>query len=435
MAGRARRIALFSPFWGGNLGDAAILRAIIEHLRGLDAGAELVAITMDEHSMVRTHGVQGTRITGAPVRFFSYFEPEPPPPRSRAAKLARAVLGIPRWITRHALPEMRHVLHACRFLRRVDVLVFAGGGQLDEEWGGPWGLPYSQLKWALLARVMGARVAFVSVGVCKMQSPLGRWFARSALRLAAYVSVRDPWSREFIEQVLSVPGVLDMPDAAFGLAPGAAGLPPATRSPLTVGVSPIAYGRPEHWPTHDTEVARRYFSALVEFTRERLRAGDRVVLFSTDGPDRHLVAEMQAALQEDATAHGEQRLHVENTRTVDDLLPILARLDAVVVSRLHGVILSHLVHRPVLAISYDRKVSAHMSQAGQERFCIEFGEATHETVTRTFAALVAESAAVHATLHAKTEAWRAALDAQYTRVLELAGPRLATAKLAAESGK
>ena len=44
------------------------------------------------------------------------------------------------------------------------MLVVAGGGQLDEEWGGSWGHPYALMKWAVLARVAGAVDSFSKCG-------------------------------------------------------------------------------------------------------------------------------------------------------------------------------------------------------------------------------------------------------------------------------
>jgi polysaccharide pyruvyl transferase WcaK-like protein len=46
--------------------------------------------------------------------------------------------------------------------------------------------------------------------------------------------------------------------------------------------------------------------------------------------------------------------------------------DAVIASRLHGVLLSHITGVPVLAISYHRKVRAHMEDMGQQKFCMDF---------------------------------------------------------------
>ena len=101
--------------------------------------------------------------------------------------------------------EIRHSLAGYRFLHAQDLVVVSGGGQLDEEWGGPWGHPYSLFKWAILARF--ARVPFViaSVGACKSTSIISRFFLKVALRVAAYRSYRDKNSREIAAGLLRQP--------------------------------------------------------------------------------------------------------------------------------------------------------------------------------------------------------------------------------------
>ena len=80
-------------------------------------------------------------------------------------------------------------------LRKVDALVVAGGGQLDDEWGGSWGHPYTLMKWAVLARAAGSSVVFLSVGACRIDSQLTRTFLKAALSSARYRSYRDEESR------------------------------------------------------------------------------------------------------------------------------------------------------------------------------------------------------------------------------------------------
>ena len=49
-------------------------------------------------------------------------------------------------------------------LRTQDLLIISGGGQLDEEYGGAWRLPFAICKWVLLARLARVPCAMASVG-------------------------------------------------------------------------------------------------------------------------------------------------------------------------------------------------------------------------------------------------------------------------------
>jgi polysaccharide pyruvyl transferase WcaK-like protein len=412
-----KTVVLLSPFWGGNLGDAAILKAIIENLRNHSPGIEITAVTMDPHSMLNTCGVAGTRLVGSPVKFFSYF-PEQTQSGGLKASCRRLWRGVQRAVSR-PFTEASHWIHALRFLRRTDLLLIAGGGQLDEEWGGPWGLPYAIFKWSVAARLTRTAVAFMSVGVCKLETSTGRWFYRQALALAKYVSMRDPWSQSFVANQLAKRTALLVPDAAFSLRLSQSHRERTTASyPAKIGISPIAYGRTNLWPTK-SDAADRYLQVLIDFANARLLAGDSIVLFATDGPDWILVQEMIAALQQRAPQAAAERLRTQQTATADDALKVVSSLDVVVASRLHGVILSHLLHTPVIAISYDRKVSAHMQQMGQEHLCIDFSEVSHEALAEKLAISLSNREALASQLRAIATDWRERLDRQYETIVRL----------------
>ena len=103
----------------------------------------------------------------------------------RAAPVRRALGRAVRLILPDALRaglrkvrrEVDHLIGAFGHLRSVDVLIFSGGGQLDDEWGGAGEHPWAMFKWALLARLRNGRVLFLSVGYGKLRrAGAGCWF-------------------------------------------------------------------------------------------------------------------------------------------------------------------------------------------------------------------------------------------------------------------
>jgi polysaccharide pyruvyl transferase WcaK-like protein len=411
-----RTVALLSPFSGGNLGDAAILSAFMQAMPA--DRVQYVALTIDPISMKRTHGLSGMAMTGTQVRWFFGAFGSTPDSAGSAGRRVRSAYRHLRRLARRTVDECLHWVHAARFLRDVDLLLVAGGGQIDEEWGGPWGEPYALFKWSLLARLRGTRVAFASVGVCRLQTRLGRWFCRRALSRAAYVSVRDPWSGEFIVKTLGQPRPALVPDAAFGLSvPSGTG---AGRPALTIGVSPIAYGRDHLWPTLNGGAAG-YREAVLQFVIDRTRGGDHVVLFNTDGPDWLIVEEIQEELRRrspDSCA----RVRAAHLKDVPSLFSLLAEVDVVVASRLHGVILSHVASKPVLAISYDRKVTAHMAQIDQAAFVVPFDGLSAPALHEAFEALLANRDRAQSTVETTVRRWHEQLASQNHRLFELVWP-------------
>ena len=96
-------------------------------------------------------------------------------------------------------------------------------------------------------------------------------------------------------------------------------------------------------------------------------------------------------------------------------------MDVVVASRLHGIILSHLLGKPALAISYDRKVDAHMEAMAQERFCLNLRDYTASELWDGFTWLGAELPTISAAIRSKVMEYRQKLDSQYDLVVRLAG--------------
>ncbi len=141
-----------------------------------------------------------------------------------------------------------------RFLKDVDFLIVSGGGQLDDFWGGAWGHPYALLKWSVLARLRGAKPIFLSVGFGELDSRLSRLFTRTALRLAAYRSYRDPDlaiscnAPAFAGMIPYLPG--PRVQSSVWIATGL-----SSRSALVVasvvGLSPFCYCDPRIWPRKD----------------------------------------------------------------------------------------------------------------------------------------------------------------------------------------
>ncbi|HXW97162.1 MAG TPA: polysaccharide pyruvyl transferase family protein, partial [Gemmatimonadales bacterium] len=213
---RLTRIGLLTPYDGSNLGDGAIQTAVIENLRRREPGVALLGITLDPSDTTARHGIPAFPITGLSVTSYSEAmrrsigdgaQAESHRKAAVAAStpsrgdfLRKGVKAIPlvgstlrflrrKWQAARQIPaEVRHLTQSYRIVRELDLLLVSGGGQLDEEFGGPWGHPYALFRWAMLARLAGTPFAIASVGVGYLNRPLSRFFLRHALASAEYRS-------------------------------------------------------------------------------------------------------------------------------------------------------------------------------------------------------------------------------------------------------
>jgi polysaccharide pyruvyl transferase WcaK-like protein len=427
------RVAFLTPYDGGNLGDAAIHEALIANFRRFDPSIRLCGITLDPDRTSRLHGIPcySLAVTSRP-----HYHPKreqsqthegeqrsdlAPLSIGRFQRFRRVAAAIP-FLRRLKIlaDEAKHVVRSYRLLRDIDMLVVAGGGQLDEEWGGPCGHPYALMKWTVLARAAGSSVVFLSTGACQMKSKLTRLFLKRALSLASYRSYRDEESRRLACLLTRKGEGAVIPDLAFSLPlQGPQAEVEANQTGVRVGVSPIAYGRSGLWPSEDPVQHERYMSQLAGFVASLLRRGMLVTLFSSSCPDERLFVDLQARINPGLEDEARQRLSTTDVTSLDDLLTVLRSFDFVVSSRLHGVLLSFVTGKPAVAISYDRKVRCLMDEMGQSFYCLDIESFTSDDLLTVFLDLQVNRAQVAEKLKSTRCSYNEMLESQYLRVTRL----------------
>jgi polysaccharide pyruvyl transferase WcaK-like protein len=393
------RIGLISPYTGSNLGDAAIIESVRAHLSRLFPGAEILLIVLNCERVSELHGLGTFPLTAIPRPF--YFTPghtSTAKPSSKqytfptmdATSLHLRMRSVLKRVAGHiplVLPvarrlrgglgaivnETRHIFQTRHVVSALDGLIIAGGGQFDDEYGGPWGHPYALYKWIRMAHRAGVPVYFAGVGVCEINSSLTRSFLRGALSRADRVSLRDAGSLNILRRQGIQRDLVLCPDLAFGL-PVKDDSEHSKQSAFnihpTIGISPIVFGRPGNWPTTKTAIFNRYWSEFKALASSLLKEDFILRLFVTDSPDYYLAKMLHDQLVNEGADM--ERIQLLPMLSLMELIPLLKTCDAVIASRLHGVLLSHVCALPVLGISYHRKVRAHMEDIGQEGFCLDF---------------------------------------------------------------
>jgi len=460
-------LALISPYDAGNLGDAAILESVSNGFRALDPSCRFTAVTLAPAAMPDCHGFPGWPITGASVAFYAIAESARQAPasavadfavtssvgsetparrRSFAARLGRLPVLGPllkrlRSAVRFAIADLRHWRRSHAWLADVDGVMVAGGGQFDDEWGGAWGHPYALFKWSVLAGMRGIPFVIASVGVCRTHDRLARFFFARAMRNAQLLTFRDAESRVRAAAIQpKCPGgvVSDLAfalDPAFAIHPalkcgaacevpgdtaqpvfaGSASRATGTGSRLRIGLSPIAYRMPDAWPTPDAARFREYFDVLLGLVRSLREAGHEVVLFTSERTDRDVVRLVQQRL----VAEGAQPLESVLPDRLEELLAALDCFDVVITSRLHGIILAHVLGKPAAALSYDRKVREHMKDMGQESYCLDIDSPELANAWAMTQQLIAARASAAASVRAALAPRRAQVVEQYAHILRM----------------
>lgn len=447
------RIGLLTPYNGSNLGDGTIQTAVIENFLSRDPALEFLGITLGPGDTTQRHKIPAFAITGLSVPSYSEAlvrhggalaraSARSAPPRSaatadsaRPGRLRSAIKTIPllggglrflaeRWRAfRRFGPEARHLWQSYKVVRTLDLLLVSGGGQLDEEFGGAWGHPYVLFRWAMLARLAGTPLAFASVGVGFMNRRLSRFFMRAALASAAYRSYRDEGSQRKLAEWRFTESDPCVPDLAFSLRVADTSRRRNSSEPGVVGLSPMIYGHAKHWPTSRPAVYEEYSRRLATFAQWLLDRGHTLLLFESSSADRIASADLKARLAELAGPVTGQRILHPEVETVEQFFNEVAAADCVVASRLHGVLMSHMLGKPVVAISFDRKVDAHMDSVAQTQYRVDITQFEVADLIERFTALERNAESERATVARHVAHSRALLDAQYDTLFQLAAHR------------
>jgi polysaccharide pyruvyl transferase WcaK-like protein len=409
------RIALITPYDGGNLGDAAIQDSMISNLRLRIPGAQFFGITLGCENFIKQHGAAGAFPLLATMLPFSSASAKSSSQHPGAAEQfearedypGRTVKENPLKRVLRTLPgllpllkrvrassnvirrEVRHSLEGFKVLRTQDVLFISGGGQLDEEYGGAWRLPFTIFKWALLARLAGVPCAMASIGAGKITLPNSRRFVSMALRMCCYRSFREQRSRAIVAKLFPrAKNDSVVPDLAFSMPeseiPSSTGIiRKLARGKPVVALSPIAYAKPVNWPTPDRDLHDRYVQNLAAVIAGLVRRDCFIVVVcSSLGDDESVIPEILERLDDETKQRLDGRIHFPAIKTWRELATVLRDADYLIASRLHGTILGFLTRTPVVAISFDPKVDWVMEDLRQTDYLLHIRDFTADDVLK-----------------------------------------------------
>ncbi len=437
-----RRIALLGHVGNQNLGDEAIIAAVIQAIRDRIPNAEITALVSRPQDTQTRHGIPAfplRRMGPPPATATGTSAPNPSapdaPPQAAgtgSSTLKDAIRRLP-WLygllfrarglvlgLREAGAEASFWTVRYRRMRGTDLLLIAGSNQLSDYVGGPWAFPYTVYSWCVAARLAGARVAFLSVGAGPVRSRLSGLFIRKALASASFCSYRDVGSRD-TAQSLGVPGPHRVaPDLAHGLRfdPPAKGPIHSPDTGRTVVVNPLPYFDPRFWAENDPRTYAAYVGLLAAFATKLRGQGHRVRFIPTQlRADPPVIADIVRALgTQGATGEAAVDRVDPPVATFADLLAALAEADVVVATRFHGVVLGQMLGKPTIGIAYRRSTTDLLADVGQGAYAIDIKDLSLAGLLDRFHALTSDGGATER-IARRLEEYREALVKQYDEVL------------------
>ena len=352
------RVTIFGLFGSGNLGNDGSLDAMLRYLRAEHPEAELTCVCVGPEATERQYGIPA-------IPMFWY-------QRHRVADGSR-----PASIALKAFGKVADAVRTAWWVRRADVVIVPGMGVLEATLPiRPWGFPYALFLVSLWGRLLGTKVALVSVGASATQQPGTQWVLKQIARLAHYRSYRDAASREALRSI-GVDTSRDSvyPDLAFALDEKTAAV-----DRNTVGVGVMAYYG-TYLDRRDADaIHEAYLAELTEFVRWLVDDGREVRLFGGDPADELVVRRL-------VEEFSDGRVLGVDTATFDELTEHMSSVEVVVASRYHNVLSALKLAKPTISISYATKNDMLMKEMGLGEFCQPIRELDAQRLIQQFRAL------------------------------------------------
>ncbi|GGN34384.1 polysaccharide pyruvyl transferase family protein [Streptomyces fuscichromogenes] len=363
--GTPPRVGVFGLLGSGNLGNDGSLEALLGHLRAEHPEAVVDALCGGPEAVTARFGIPATRLHWNRAEYRT---------ASRVGAIAAKGFG-----------KLVDVFRTAAWVRRHDVVIVPGMGVLEATLPlRPWGFPYSLFLLCASGRLLGTRVALVSVGAAEIGNRPTRALVRWSARLAVYRSYRDAQSRDAM-RAMGVDTARDevYPDLAFALPTPTAHAPSGTPGPVCLGVMDFHGGNDDR--ARAEEIHRRYLDGTIRFVRTLVEEGRPVRLLTGDQCDLSVVAAILDAVDSPLVTAAEPA-------SLADLMNEMAAADTVVAVRYHNLICALKTGTPVLALCYAAKSDALMDRMGLGAYCHPAREVDADRLLEQFRALEKRSA-------------------------------------------
>lgn len=426
-----------------NLGDEAIIDAVIENLRRRVPDAQIFGFTIDPQDTSERHGIPAFPIRRIVKNKINEISTNSMP--INGIKSADRKFGtlqhVKRWIKSFpnlhrfltrvlngfaiicGIPNEILFLFDCyNNLNGVKLLIIAGSQQLIDYVGGPWAFPYTLFKWSIIARLANAKVVVLSVGSGPIYSHLGKYFIKKTLSIAIYRTYRDETSREWIQQLRPGDDISICPDLAFSsfkFLP--AGIDERLKSKVrVVGINPVPFSDNKYWTGAGHSEYESYTKTLAFFGLWLIERGYKVHLFPTQlNLDPKVIDDIKQVMEQNSSIELAEHFVDKPVRSLDELISAISAMELVVATRYHGTVLAYALNKPVLGIAYQAKTADLMRRIEQQEYILDIHDLKLEQMKKRFISLESSGDESVEAIKRNLSAWRKTLDGQYEQVLNL----------------
>jgi len=329
------KVILIAGYYGfENVGDEAILSAILADLRRQRKDLDFIVISSDPERTQSEHGV-------------------------------RAV-------------NWKDIKGMVAVARESDLIILGGGGIFQDYWGVPENAQLTQFHWgisyyssvAMLANLFEKPLMIYSVGVGPLLTEEGKRLTRLTFELADAATVRDPESQTLLKSLgVSSKKVLVKPDPGLSLTPNAKD---ASAIFASAGVDlqerPVLGVCLRNWTEGEKSTAwKQELAAALDHFLEAYNA--QVVFIPFQVGEHELENDHVVALEVMDLMAAKERVHaISATYPPEVTAGLISHCQVLVGMRLHSLVFASGAGIPAVALAYDPKVHNFMRMLGMSEY-------------------------------------------------------------------
>lgn len=395
------KVGFFGLLGSGNLGNDGSFEAVLTRLRTHHPEAVVDAMCMGPERMSTQYGVPAIPLNWS----------------RRYADRTSGLRAMAVWALGKGIDAWRTV----SWVRRHDLVVVAGAGVLENSLPmRATGVPYAMFLLCASGRLVGTKVALISVGATKIKQRPTRWLRDGAAHLAYYRSYRDAVSWEVMQQSGTYAAHDPVyTDLVFSL--------PAPRSavgdPRLVGVGIMAFFGGTDDRRDGQQIHKRYIDAMTQFICWLVDHGYGVRLLSgDDSKDDAVIASVLADIRLRRPRLPSGDVVANPVSSLGDLLREIAPVGSVVGARYHNVVSGLRLSKPTISIGYSLKHDALMADMGVPEFALSARSVSAQQLIERFTELHSRLGEVRETLEAHRQLKQQELERQFEDLAALLGP-------------
>lgn len=328
----ANKIVLSGYYGFDNIGDEAVLFSIIAALRKEIKEVELIVLSNNPDKTKALYGVE----------------------------------SVNRW-------DMKAVAKA---IKESDLLISGGGSLLQDVTSGKT-VPY-YLAIVKIAQFYKKKVVFYSQGIGPVNKGISRWLIKKVVSKVDGIFVRDLASKQLLEEIGVKNPIGEALDPVLGIELPEGKMFHKESATPTVGI----YLRPWIDDQHDKNLKESLIPGLTELLEKGYNLYFIPMHYEQDREiARQLAEELKESIQGnkkiDACSFDSRVEVVDRLLSIKEVLVYTASFDLVIGMRLHSLIMAAASKVPVMALSYDPKVTQFMKEI-EVPHCLETSQLTAE---------------------------------------------------------